>query len=67
MPVGRNRRGPGIGSPQGTGDGRTAGINVGRIGDPTFTDPLWREIQDSLEAIRAVRDDVLKFTYEKLG
>jgi len=42
-------------------------INLGPIGDPTFTDPLWREIQDSLEAIRAVRDDVLKFTYEKLG
>ncbi len=42
-------------------------INLGPIGDPAFTDPVWREIQDSLEAIRIVRDDVLKFTYEKLG
>ncbi len=42
-------------------------INLGPIGDPTFTDPLWAEIQQRLEAIRAVRDAVLKFTYEKLG
>ena len=42
-------------------------INLGPIGDPAFTDPLWAEIAESLEAIRAVRDDVLKFTYEKLG
>lgn len=42
-------------------------INLGPIGDPTFTDPLWAEIQTSLEGIRALRDEVLKITYERLG
>jgi len=42
-------------------------INLGPIGDPAFTEPLWAEIQENLEAIRTVRDQVLRFTYEKLG
>lgn len=42
-------------------------INLGPIGDPAFTGPLWAGIQASLEGIRAVRDEVLKITYERLG
>lgn len=42
-------------------------INLGPIGDPAFTDPLWAKIQASLEGIRAVRDEVMKITYERLG
>lgn len=42
-------------------------INLGPIGDPTFTEPLWAELRDVLDRIRAVRDHVVKTTYEKLG
>ncbi len=42
-------------------------INLGPIGDPSFTGPLWAQIQASLEGIRAIRDEVLKITYERLG
>lgn len=42
-------------------------INLGPIDDPAFTEPLWAEIQENLEAIRAVRDEVLRYTYERLG
>ncbi|MBM3469261.1 MAG: cyclodeaminase/cyclohydrolase family protein [Armatimonadetes bacterium] len=42
-------------------------INLGPIGDPAFTDSLWAEIRATLEGICAVRDEVLKITYERLG
>jgi formiminotetrahydrofolate cyclodeaminase len=42
-------------------------INLGPIGDPAFGEALWAEVQQSLDAIRRIRDDVLQFTYEKLG
>ncbi|MBI4279666.1 MAG: cyclodeaminase/cyclohydrolase family protein [Armatimonadetes bacterium] len=42
-------------------------INVGPIGNPVFTGPLWAEISEGLEEIRAVRDEVLKLTYDRLG
>ncbi len=42
-------------------------INLGPIGDAAFTGPLWAEIEQALAEVRAVRDDVMKMTYEKLG
>lgn len=42
-------------------------INLGPIGDPAFTEPLWADLQGILEGIRTVRDHVVKTTYEKLG
>jgi formiminotetrahydrofolate cyclodeaminase len=42
-------------------------INLGPIGDPTFTDPLWAELQRLMDEIRSARDDVLAGTYGKLG
>jgi formiminotetrahydrofolate cyclodeaminase len=42
-------------------------INLGPIGDPTFTEPLWVELQRILDRVRATRDEVLQGTYERLG
>ncbi|MDR7483989.1 MAG: cyclodeaminase/cyclohydrolase family protein [Armatimonadota bacterium] len=42
-------------------------INLGPIGDPAFTDPLWADLRGTMDRIRAVRDEVLAKTYEKLG
>lgn len=42
-------------------------INLGPIGDPSVTEPLWAQIQSGLDAIRAVRDAVLQTTYARLG
>lgn len=42
-------------------------INLGGIGDPAFTGPLWEGLRRALEEIRALRDQVLTLTYEKLG
>ncbi len=42
-------------------------INLGPIGDPAFTDPLWAELQRLMDEIRSVRDDVLAGTYGKIA
>lgn len=42
-------------------------INLGPIGDPAFTDPLWAGIQEDLAYVRAGRDAVLALTYDRLG
>jgi len=42
-------------------------INLGPIGDPSFTEPLWADLQGIMDRIRTVRDEVLAGTYEKLG
>lgn len=42
-------------------------INLGPIGDPAFTDPLWIAIQEDLTYVRGVRDAVLALTYGRLG
>jgi formiminotetrahydrofolate cyclodeaminase len=42
-------------------------INLTGIGDPSFTDEMWTEVQSRLEAIRMARDEVLSAAYERLG
>ncbi len=42
-------------------------INLGPIGDPAFSDPLWAGIQKDLDYVRAARDEILKLTYDRLG
>jgi len=42
-------------------------INLGPIGDPAFTTPLWAELQGLLDRVRSVRDEVLQGTYQRLG
>ncbi len=42
-------------------------INLKLINDPGFSGPLWAQVQDALDGIRAVRDDVMKITGERLG
>ncbi len=42
-------------------------INLGPIGDPAFSDPLWAEIRKDLDYVRAARDEILKLTYDRLG
>lgn len=42
-------------------------INLGPIGDPSFTEPLWTELQGIMDRVRATRDEVLKGTYDRLG
>lgn len=42
-------------------------INVAAIADPPTTGPLWAEMQDRLDGIRATRDDVLQIAYGKIG
>jgi len=42
-------------------------INLGPIGDPAFTGPLWAEIEGHLGYIRARREEVLALTYDRLG
>ncbi|MDR7543892.1 MAG: cyclodeaminase/cyclohydrolase family protein [Armatimonadota bacterium] len=41
-------------------------INLGPIGDPAFTEPLWVELQRLTDDIRSVRDEVLRATYDRL-
>jgi formiminotetrahydrofolate cyclodeaminase len=41
-------------------------INLGQIGDPAFTEPLWAELQGIMDRVRAVRDEVLTGTYARL-
>ena len=42
-------------------------INLVSLSSPRSADPLWVEIQRRLDGIRAVRDDVLRTAYEKIG
>jgi formiminotetrahydrofolate cyclodeaminase len=42
-------------------------INLGPIGDPAFTEPLWAELDGIMARVRSVRDEVLKGTYDRLG
>jgi formiminotetrahydrofolate cyclodeaminase len=42
-------------------------INLKLITDAAFNEPLWAKIQAALEGIRAVRDEVLKITTERMG
>ncbi len=42
-------------------------INLKLITDPGFNEPLWAEIQVALEGIRAVRDEVVKITAERMA
>jgi formiminotetrahydrofolate cyclodeaminase len=42
-------------------------INLKLITDAGFNEPLWAEIQTALEGIRALRDEVLKITAERMG
>lgn len=42
-------------------------INLGPIGDPAFTEPLWAELQGIMDRVRAMRDEVVAGTYERLG
>ncbi len=42
-------------------------INLKLITDPGFNEPLWAEIQAALEGIRAVRDEVVKITAERMA
>ncbi len=42
-------------------------INLKLINDPGFSEPLWAQVQDALDSIRAVRDEVMKITGERLG
>ncbi|MDR7487169.1 MAG: cyclodeaminase/cyclohydrolase family protein [Armatimonadota bacterium] len=42
-------------------------INLGPIDDPAFTTPLWTELQGLVDRVRAVRDEVLQGTYQRLG
>lgn len=41
-------------------------INLKLITDPGFNEPLWAEIQTALQGIRAVRDEVVKITAERM-
>lgn len=42
-------------------------INVASIADAGFTAPLWAEVEGRLGRIRAVRDEVVRMTYERIG
>ncbi len=42
-------------------------INLGPIGVPAFSDPLWAQVRGRLDAIHSLRDEVVKMTYDRLG
>jgi formiminotetrahydrofolate cyclodeaminase len=42
-------------------------INVAGITDAAFTGPLWAEVAARLDRIRALRDEVVTLTYERIG
>jgi formiminotetrahydrofolate cyclodeaminase len=42
-------------------------INLGPIGDPAFTEPLWAELQSIMDRVRSTRDEVVAGTYGRLG
>ncbi len=42
-------------------------INLSSISDAAFTGPLWAQIQERLDRIRALRDEVVRMTYERIG
>jgi len=42
-------------------------INVASITDAGFTGPLWTDVRERLERIRAAREDVVRMTYERIG